>query len=163
MDNTLYYPVTNLDYKFLADMMFLAIFVPDDQPPVHRSVLTYPEISRYIQNWGREHDAAIVAEHNKTRIGLIWARTYQPPDTGYGYINPQTPEIAMAILPEYRNKGIGTQLLKSLLQHYTDLGIGNVSLSVDKRNRAVQFYKQNGFSIVSENENDFIMICQTHS
>jgi Acetyltransferases len=51
----------------------------------------------------------------------------------------------MAVLPEYRGRGIGTLLLRTLMQSLKDQGIGAVSLSVDVRNPARRLYERFGF------------------
>ncbi|MCP4131820.1 MAG: GNAT family N-acetyltransferase, partial [bacterium] len=79
---------------------------------------------------------------------------------GYGFINNHTPEIAMAVKKDFRNIGLGTKLLLTLMNKIKSDGYSAVSLSVDKRNRAVNLYKRVGFAIVEDPENDFIMTKQ---
>jgi GNAT superfamily N-acetyltransferase len=51
------------------------------------------------------------------------------------------------ILPEYQNKGIGSYLLKSILEKADQLGM-NVRLRFLKNNPAKSLYVRNGFRIV---------------
>ena len=44
-----------------------------------------------------------------------WIRCIQ----GFGHLNDNIPELAMSIYPQYRNKGIGTSLLKKLFNFFT--------------------------------------------
>ncbi|MDE7420948.1 MAG: GNAT family N-acetyltransferase, partial [Muribaculaceae bacterium] len=69
-----------------------------------------------------------------------------------------TPELAIALYPEYRNKGIGSRLLASLLEALQENGFERISLSVDKNNYAVRMYLKLGFQIVSERKHDYLMI-----
>ncbi|NLT51657.1 MAG: GNAT family N-acetyltransferase, partial [Ignavibacteria bacterium] len=69
---------------------------------------------------------------------------------GYGYISDDIPELSMSVLEEYRNIGIGSELLTSLFNELRNRRIAKVSLSVDKRNKAFNFYKRNGFIISEE-------------
>ena len=55
------------------------------------------------------------------------------------------------ILPEYHNKGIGTYLLKSILEKADRLG-KNVTLRFLKNNPAKSLYVRNGFRIVDTSE-----------
>ena len=55
------------------------------------------------------------------------------------------------ILPEYQNKGIGTYLLKSILEKADRLG-KNVTLRFLKNNPAKSLYVRNGFRIVDTSE-----------
>jgi GNAT superfamily N-acetyltransferase len=55
------------------------------------------------------------------------------------------------ILPEYQNKGIGTYLLKSILDKADQLG-RNVTLKFLKNNRVKSLYVRNGFRLVYTSE-----------
>jgi len=55
------------------------------------------------------------------------------------------------ILPEYQNKGIGTYLLKSILEKADQLGM-NVTLRFLKNNPVKSLYVRNGFRIVDTSE-----------
>ena len=51
-------------------------------------------------------------------------------------------------IPEYRNQGIGTALLKKALEDIKELGCTTVSLEVEETNQsAIQLYKSKGFEI----------------
>lgn len=55
----------------------------------------------------------------------------------------------MALLPEYRGKGIGTLLLNEMIRKVKDSGLISLSLSVDLKNPALRLYKRQGFVKVS--------------
>ena len=55
------------------------------------------------------------------------------------------------ILPEYQNKGIGTYLLKNILEKADQLGM-NVTLRFLKNNPAKSLYLRNGFRLVDTSE-----------
>jgi len=55
------------------------------------------------------------------------------------------------ILPDYQNKGIGTHLLKSILNKADQLG-KNVTLRFMKNNPVKSLYVRNGFRVVDTNE-----------
>lgn len=63
----------------------------------------------------------------------------------------------MSIYPQYRNKGIGTSLLKNFLTFLREKNYTQISLSVQKNNYAVNMYKKLGFKIVSQNQSEYIM------
>lgn len=79
---------------------------------------------------------------------------------GYGHIDDETPSLAISLYEEYRNLGIGTVLMRNMLQFLKDKGYKCVSLSVQKANYAVNMYRKVGFEIVSENTEEYIMVCQ---
>jgi [ribosomal protein S18]-alanine N-acetyltransferase len=64
---------------------------------------------------------------------------------GYGYVDSSTPELSIAVLAEFRGKGIGGLLLKALLTTAREAGVVAVSLSVAEDNRAVALYEEHGF------------------
>lgn len=55
------------------------------------------------------------------------------------------------ILPDYQNKGIGTHLLKGILNRADQLG-KNVTLKFLKNNPVKSLYVRNGFRVVDTNE-----------
>lgn len=148
--------VTEIDY--LQEMLYKAIFVSEGNDPPPESIIFRPELKKYYENWGTENDLAFVAEKDGKRVGIVWSRIFKKSNKGYGFVDENTPEVSISVHPEYRNQGIGTQLLKSLLQEVTSKGTVKVSLSTDKRNRAVKMYKREGFKVLKENDVDFIMV-----
>jgi len=58
--------------------------------------------------------------------------------------------IDIALLPEYRNGGIGTMLLKEILFEASRKGLP-VRIHVEHFNRAIHLYKRLGFTIIGEN------------
>jgi RimJ/RimL family protein N-acetyltransferase len=58
---------------------------------------------------------------------------------GFGNIDSETPELAIAIFNEYRHLGIGTGLLNNIIDlTFNSRGYKQISLSVDKANYAVE-------------------------
>ena len=61
------------EIDFLRKMLYLALYVPEGQPPFPKSILNHPDISKYIENWGTlKNDLALVAVINNEPIGAIW-------------------------------------------------------------------------------------------
>ena len=76
----------------------------------------------------------------------------------YGHVDDKTPSFAISLLKEYRGLGIGTDLMKCMLSWLKIDGYAKASLSVQKENYAVKLYQNVGFTIVDENDNEYIMI-----
>ena len=153
-----YREINNTEIKFLKEMLYEALFVPEGQPSFPLSILNEPEISIYIDNWRQlPNDLAVVVEFNNELIGVIWGRTFQPPNVGFGFINSETPEICMAIKKEFRNKGIGTRLIEEISNRYAEKKIKTISLSVDKLNKAKNLYKRSGFTVIADDGTDLTM------
>ncbi len=126
----------------------MALYVPEGESPFPRSILENPEIKKYFENFGSGLlDLAVLARSVNERVGLIWGRTYSSKRPSYGFISEDIPEISMAVLPMFRNQGIGTELLEEIFSLYTEKGIKAISLSVDKRNPVRRLYERLGFEL----------------
>ncbi|MDR1579437.1 MAG: GNAT family N-acetyltransferase, partial [Synergistaceae bacterium] len=95
-----------------------------------------------------------VALQGDALIGAAWTRIIP----AFGHIDNETPELATSLLPEYRRRGIGTLLLNGLFILLRELGYRQTSLSVQKANPAVRFYRRAGYEIIREKCEDFIML-----
>lgn len=77
----------------------------------------------------------------------------------YGHIDDETPSFAISLYEDYRGRGIGTKLMRQMLELLKTEGYKRASLAVQKENYAVKMYKAVGFRIVGENEQEYIMAC----
>ncbi len=78
----------------------------------------------------------------------------------YGHVDNETPSFAISLYKEYRGFGIGTDMMKRMLLLLKENGYTQASLAVQKINYAVKMYKNVGFEIVNENEDEYIMVCK---
>jgi ribosomal protein S18 acetylase RimI-like enzyme len=161
MDSTSGYtirPITPADEPFLWEALYHAIYVaPGDAPP-ERDIVNRPALARYVRGWGDANDLGLiaVAEENQQPIGAAWIRLLAGDNRGYGYIDDTTPELSVAVLPEYRGRGVGTGLLLHLLQA-ASIHHPSVSLSVESGNPASRLYRRLGFEIVSTSGTSLLM------
>lgn len=147
------------DYPLLEEFLYLAVYQRDPLQPIARNVIDEPRVRIYIDAFGeREHDYGLVAEADGRVIGAAWARVLSGDPRGYGYVDDATPELAISLRPAYRNKGIGTRLMRSLLGHLAAAGYARTSLSVDKDNYASSMYAQLGFTVLAEQDEDLLMV-----
>ena len=72
--------------------------------------------------------------------------------------NDGVPSFAISLYKEYRGLGIGTMLMKRMLEELKERGYQKTSLAVQKANYAVKMYKNVGFEIIDENEEEYIMM-----
>ena len=125
--------------------------------PFERSILKQPEIAQYVKDWGRTSDSGFVAldDHDQP-IGAIWLRLFSGEVKGFGYVNDQTRELSMALLPEYRGQGIGTSLLSCLIK-WAEAHHENISLSVASENPASRLSEMQGFEAVGKQGDSITM------
>lgn len=97
-----------------------------------------------------------MADFDGKVVGAVWTRIIND----YGHVDDTTPSLSISLLKEYRNLGIGTELMKQILLTLKEKKYKQVSLSVQKINYAVNMYKKVGFEIVRENKEDYVMICK---
>ena len=145
------------EVKILDTFLYEAIFIPEgvDAPPLE--IINQPELQVYVEGFGtRKGDICFVAESDGVIVGAVWVRIMDD----YGHVDDETPSFAISLLKEYRGKGIGTELMKRMLVEIKACQYKKTSLAVQKQNYAVRMYKNVGFEIVDENEEEYIMICQ---
>lgn len=142
---------------FLWEMLYQSLHVPEGHAPFERSIVNRPEIARYVKDWGRQGDMGFVAlDGNNKPVGAIWLRLLQGEEKGYGYVDDNVPEVGVAVLPEYRGKGIGTKLLTHLLTEAKE-SYEYISLSVSAENPARRLYQRLGFEEVVKNGDSITM------
>ena len=147
------------EYSVLEDFLYNAIFLPPDAEPLPRETIFAPEIYLYIKDFGGKDDCGVVAEQDGQIIGAAWTRIIP----AYGHIDNETPELAISVLPNFRGRGIGSEMMQSLFKLLRECGYQRTSLSVQKDNPAVRFYERLGYEITDErldhaNHEDFLMI-----
>ena len=145
------------EYKFLDDFIYEAIFIPDGVEPPPKSIITHPDLQVYIKDFGtQKDDICFVAEADERIVGAVWVRDMND----YGHIEEGVPSFAISLYKEYRNLGIGTRLMETMLCELKGRGYKKTSLAVQKANYAVRMYKKVGFVIVDENDEEYIMVCE---
>ncbi len=115
-------------------------------------------LSRYVESWGRPGDVAVVAAEGANRVGAAWFRRFGADAPGYGFVDEQTPELTIAVVPSKRRHGVGQELLDALLARARADGVHALSLSVQKGSPAVGFYERNGFERAGESDGALTMV-----
>jgi ribosomal protein S18 acetylase RimI-like enzyme len=115
-------------------------------------------LSRYVDNWGRPDDLAVIAHETGNRVGAAWLRRFRSSEPGYGFVDEETPELSIAVVPSRRRHGQGQELLDGLLEAARGAGYEQVSLSVEAGSPAVEFYARNGFERVRDAEGGVVML-----
>ena len=141
-------PLTIADEAVLWEMLYQALQTAEGAIAPPRDVVRQPEFARYVEGWGREGDTGFVAydsEQDDELLGAVWLRL---PIGEHEDNEEQTPELAFAVKPGHRKRGIGaallTQLVKANPQHSA------ISISAPANNPAVRLYERFGFKIVQQ-------------
>ncbi len=145
------------EVKNLDTFLYEAIFIPEGVEALPMKIINQPELQVYVDGFGTKNgDVCFVAESEEMIVGAVWVRIMDD----YGHVDEETPSFAISILKEYRGNGIGTELMKRMLEELKSCGYKRASLAVQKKNYAVRMYKNVGFEIVDENHEEYIMVCK---
>ena len=152
-------PLSPSDQRFLWEMLYQSLHVAEGSPRLPRNVTAQPALAKYVKAWGRAGDIGFVAVDLRSGepLGAAWLRLLTGDERGYGHVDDETPELGMAILPEHRGQGIGSDLLRRLLTAAAAT-YRSVCLSVSADNRAVRLYMRAGFEPVGERGDAFTMV-----
>lgn len=101
--------------KVLNTFLYEAIFIPEGVPIPPKEIINQPELQVYVKDFGKNKgDLCLVAEANNEIVGAVWCRIMND----YGHIDAETPSFAISLLKQYRNYGIGTNLMGQMLKNW---------------------------------------------
>jgi GNAT superfamily N-acetyltransferase len=134
-------PVGHGDVRFLRDLLRHAYHWRLNEDP------DLP-VFRYVANWGRPGDAGVIAFDGRGAYGAAWYRLFPEDEPGFGFVDEQTPELTIAVVPSRRGQGVGAELLEALLVQAKEDGLAALSLSAEKEQTAL--YERLGFVPIRE-------------
>ena len=134
---------TKEDEPFLWEMLYYAAHMDEDTGVSPESAKTNPDLMKYVKDWGRETDIGSIALEPASNqpVGAAWIRLLA--------VDDNTPELAIAVLPQYLGNRIGTLLLQHLLEAAKQR-YARVILSVRTTNPAKRLYERMGFVVTEE-------------
>lgn len=157
-------PATGADIEHVKRALFEAVsWNPERELPPHELTIAHPELARYHEAWGREGDLAVIAESDGKVVGVSLCRLFTAEDHGHGYVDDDTPELAVAVWDGHRGQGIGTRLMEALEDLARGEGYGQLSLSVDADNPARRLYERLRYEEVSADEGGVRMVKELRS
>lgn len=130
-------PVSSQDTRFLRDMLRHAYHWRIGEEGADLPVY------RYVQNWGRQGDAGVIGFAGPNVYGAAWYRLFPAATPGFGFVDEQTPELTIAVVPSHRGHGSGAELLEALLERARGDGFDRISLSAQPGQTG--FYERHGF------------------
>jgi ribosomal protein S18 acetylase RimI-like enzyme len=145
------------EIPLLDDFLYEAIFIPEGVTAPSRDIIGQEDLQVYVRDFGRRpDDHCLVAELDGKIVGVVWVRVMDD----YGHIDDQTPSLAISLYKDYRNRGIGTQLLQQMLDLLREKGYRQVSISVQKANYALRMYQKAGFEVIADKGEEVLMLCR---
>lgn len=149
------------DSEFLKEMLFEAVYwrsIKQGNAPNFEAGLKAEGVMNALIGWGtRGHDLGIIASNGSAMVGAAWIRYYRKSNSIRGFITESIPVLVIGIKKDYRNIGIGTELLQLLCEKAAEKGIKSISLMVSEDNEACKLYNREGF-IRKEKQNDSLLM-----
>lgn len=140
------------DAELLRDMVVAAVNWAPGRATPREAVLADPRNARYVDGWPLERDLGVVAVATRevngwepAPVGAAWLRYFAGDVPGYGFVAGDVPELSIGVVGTQRGRGIGTRLIRRLLQVAAESGIERISLSVERDNPAARLYRREGF------------------
>ncbi|MGI9610452.1 MAG: GNAT family N-acetyltransferase [Acidimicrobiia bacterium] len=132
---------------------------PLDPVPAFEVVVSHPKIAIYHEGWMRDGDDGVVAEtKDGVFVGMAFCRLFTNSDEAQGFVDGQTPELAVGVEAEFRGRGVGRRLLERLRESRAAADVERMSLSVDADNRALQLYETLGYTEERRHGDGIVMI-----
>ncbi len=140
MKTTLYF-FRSSEQKIVTDMLHYALRL--DQ--VNETLSDIPKLAIYEEFYGfTSKDLGLYALVDNQLAGAVWIRRLNADHGSNGYIDDNTPILNIAVLPEFRDKGLGSQMIEQLFIEAGAL-YDNISVSVVHNSTAISFYERHGF------------------
>lgn len=136
--------LTAKDQGQLWDWLHLALWDPPPASLRPREVLQDPGVRIYAEDWGRDGDVGVVAVVGGKDVGACWMRVI-PNGAGLAFVDELTPQLGIALLPDFQRQGHGSKLLGATLEKAVAAGFRQVSLTVHPENPAIALYERIGF------------------
>lgn len=70
------------DEAFLREMVYLSLYVAPGQETFPRTILKGPDISKYLEGWGRAGDIGLIAVKDSVDVGAVWLRLLEGAQAG---------------------------------------------------------------------------------
>ena len=80
----------------------------------------------------------------------------RPRRPGFGFVDEETPELTIAVVPSKRGHGTGAELLEALLEQARADGFSQISLSAEPGQTG--FYEKHGFRELRREDGTVTMV-----
>jgi GNAT superfamily N-acetyltransferase len=158
MDETLSFRALGVrDQHAIWDWLHISLWDPPPAGLRPREVLQHPAVRIYAENWGRAGDIGVVAVVGGQDAGACWMRL-MPEGVGLASIDEKTPQLGIALRPEFQGRGIGTRLMQEALAQAWRAGHKKIALTVHPENHAIVVYERCGFRKVEVRRGYHLMV-----
>ncbi len=111
----------------------------------------YPSLAQYERSFGSlSGDIGVYIVADKKVAGGAWVRLLA---NGFGFVDHDTPELVIAVKPDFRKKGIATEIMQQLFIEVSKV-FSQISLSVSETNPALTLFENLGFKKVEGSDYD---------
>lgn len=137
-------PLLQSDQSVLWHWLHVALWDPPPAPLRPLAILENPGVRIYAEGWGKTTDVGVVAVVDGQDAGACWMRLI-PGGHGLAYVDEATPQLGIALEPQYQHRGFGKPLMQAALAAAWTHGFRQVSLTVHPENPAISLYEACGF------------------
>ncbi|MCA2998132.1 MAG: GNAT family N-acetyltransferase [Rhodocyclaceae bacterium] len=137
-------PLVRTDQAALWHWLHIALWDPPPAPLRPLAVLDNPGVRIYVEDWGKATDIGVVAVVDGQAAGACWMRLLLG-GQGLAYVDDATPQLGIALEPQYQRRGFGRPLMQAALAAAWENSFRQVSLTVHPENPAISMYKACGF------------------
>ena len=144
---TLYF-LRSSEQKIATNMLHYSMRLDD----IDKTLQDFPQLNIYEKFYGLStKDLGLYALVDNKVVGAVWIRLLREDAGAMGYVDANTPVLNIAVLPEFRGKGIGSSMLAQFLLEAGAV-FEQTSLSVTQDSDAVKFFTKFGFTKVDASE-----------
>ncbi|HUP85560.1 MAG TPA: GNAT family N-acetyltransferase [Acidimicrobiales bacterium] len=136
------------DSFVLRGMLYEAAAPVGKDRPSPEQLLSNPQVTAFVDGWGRGGDHGLIAEADLEPVGAAWFRVFPDDDPEGGFVGGETPELLISLVPEHRGKGVGGMMMTELIQMARDEDKASLGLNVPRGNMpAVALFRRFGFEV----------------
>lgn len=138
------------DEPILWTMLYHGLHAAGAENAPSPEVVRQPEFAHYVEGWGRPHDTGFLAHNPDSEevLGAVWFRSPIPAESEPQPTDDDAPELAFAVAPGHRRKGIGAALFTQWVRAHPEQSV--VKFAVSARNPVVRLYERFGFRVAHE-------------
>ncbi len=142
------YFLRSSESKIATDMLYYAMQLD----ATDKKVQDFPALNIYYKYYGlSSKDLGLYALDGHTIAGAVWIRVLKEEDNAEAFIDANTPILQIAVKPEFRNKGIALAMMEQLFMEAAQ-SFDQISLSVIKDSKIIDFYEKLGFRKVEDSD-----------